>query len=122
MSSVMIKKIQMLKKELLSKAAIIHSLPCEYAIEKRKKEINQIIAEKIPIFIFNTLIENPLENDASDVDDDNDTEGEIDKNIIAIEESHGNGVRRNIKDILHYLIPYLIERRVLKDSDEFLYI
>lgn len=103
-------------------AAIIHSLPHEYAIEKRKKEINQIIAEKIPIFIFNTLIENPLENDASDVDDDNDTEGEIDKNIIAIEESHGNGVRRNIKDILHYLIPYLIERRVLKDSDEFLYI
>src|SRR6266511_1572897 len=99
-------------------AAIIHSLPREYAIEKRRNEINQTIIEKIPIFTFNTLIENPLENSTSG----NDTEEEIDENIVIAKESCGNGVRRNIRDILYYLIPYLIESKILKDSDELLHI
>jgi hypothetical protein len=97
-------------------AAIIHSLPREYVIEKRRNEINEIVAQKIPIFNFNTSIEN------STSVNDHDTEEEIDESIIIAEESRGNGVRRNIKDILYYLIPYLIESKVLKDNDETLYI
>ncbi|CAJ0831689.1 1472_t:CDS:2 [Entrophospora sp. SA101] len=81
-------------------AAIIHSLPHEYVIEKRRNKINQIITEKVPISTFNTSRENPVENDTSDVDNDsgNDTEEEINENIIVAEES------------------------LLKDSDESLYI
>ncbi|CAJ0746400.1 19965_t:CDS:2, partial [Entrophospora sp. SA101] len=75
-------------------AAIIHSLPHEYVIEKRRNKINQIITEKVPISTFNTSRENPVENDTSDVDNDsgNDTEEEINENIIVAEESCRNGV------------------------------
>ncbi|CAJ0906772.1 18254_t:CDS:2 [Entrophospora sp. SA101] len=81
----------------------------EHNIEKKNQ------SEKIPIFTFNTSFEKTVKSVTNDMDIDDDTE-EISENILVAEESHGNGVRRNIKDILYSLIPYFIENGILKDK------
>ncbi|CAJ0745759.1 10271_t:CDS:2 [Entrophospora sp. SA101] len=72
--------------------AIVNSLPHEHNIEKKKKRINQIITEKIPIFTFNTSFEKTVKSVTNDMDIDDDTEEEISENILVTEESRGNGV------------------------------
>ncbi|CAJ0626824.1 2459_t:CDS:2 [Entrophospora sp. SA101] len=87
----------------------------EHNIEKKNQ------SEKIPIFTFNTSFEKTVKSVTNDMDIDDDTE-EISENILVAEESHGNGVRRNIKDILYSLIPYFIENGILKDNFKYLQI
>ncbi|GBC48166.1 hypothetical protein GLOIN_2v1783827 [Rhizophagus irregularis DAOM 181602=DAOM 197198] len=84
--------------------AIESHLPREGVVSKERQRINKEMAQLIPISIVDINAQVDLSED-EDIEDEN-----IAQEII---DAVGKGGHRNIKDILRYLVPDLIQKRIL---------
>ncbi|PKC53287.1 hypothetical protein RhiirA1_404413, partial [Rhizophagus irregularis] len=84
--------------------AIESHLPREGVVSKERQRINKEMAQLIPILIVDINAQVDLSED-EDIEDEN-----IAQEII---DAVGKGGHRNIKDILRYLVPDLIQKRIL---------
>ncbi|GES99712.1 hypothetical protein GLOIN_2v1768393 [Rhizophagus clarus] len=86
--------------------AIESHLPREGVVSKERQKINEKMAQLIPISIVDINTKNQVDqSEEEDIEDE-----DIVQEVI---NAAGKGGYRNIKDILQYLVPDLIQKRVL---------
>ncbi|GET00585.1 hypothetical protein GLOIN_2v1478248 [Rhizophagus clarus] len=86
--------------------AIESHLPREGVVSKERQKINEKMAQLIPISIVDINTKNQVDqSEEEDIEDE-----DIVQEVI---NAAGKGSYRNIKDILQYLVPDLIQKRVL---------
>ncbi|PKY32968.1 hypothetical protein RhiirB3_451535, partial [Rhizophagus irregularis] len=88
-------------------ASISQDLPCEWKVSAEKKDITYEMNKIIPISLIN-ITPSPSDNSVNSEIHINDAEI-----IDNLQQSIGKGGRRDIVNILRYLIPGLLERNVL---------
>ncbi len=87
--------------------AIESHLPREGAVSKERLRINEEMAQLIPISIVDVV------NTENQVDQSEEVDIEDEAIVQGVIDAVGKGGYRNIKDILQYLVPDLVNKRIL---------
>ncbi|CAG8723384.1 19468_t:CDS:1, partial [Racocetra fulgida] len=101
-------------------AAIGHNLPREWAVSNMRQQINQQMIELIPIHLIDLNLLHDIDStDNNEIDINLINDSEI---IDEVTKSIGKGVYRSIKDILDYIIPTLLEKKIINVNNPILHI